>query len=186
MSSQPSAAISRGLTHRDLDDTPDDGNLWEVIDGELHVSPFPTPAHQRAVTRLVSVLDTFVRQQSLGEVFASGLKVVLDEPTGVGPDLVFISNARMRGMGADGFYGAPDLIVEVLSSKPGLDRHVKHAKYARAGVPHYWIVDPTRRTLEAYLLEGDRYALPVEFSREDTYEPGLFPGLVISLRELWM
>lgn len=176
----------QGLTHRDLDDTPDDGNRWEVIDGELHVSPQPTPAHQNAVTRLTTVLDTHARAHSLGKVFASAIKVVLDQPTGVGPDLVFISNARLDGLQDDGFYGAPDLIVEVVSSKPALDRIVKRDKYARAGVPHYWIVDPVRRTLEAYKLDGAKYGLPRELVGADRFEPELFPGLVIGLDELWL
>jgi Uma2 family endonuclease len=128
MTTAPGTAAPRELTHRDLDDTPDDGNLWEVIDGEIYESPFPTPVHQRAVTKLVKILSTFVDDHGLGEVFTCNLKVVLDEPTGVGPDVVYISNARMHGLRDDGFYGAPDLLIEVPSSKPGLDRHVKHAK----------------------------------------------------------
>jgi len=186
MTGTSARAVQHRLTHRDLDDAPDDGNRWEIVDGELYVSPFPTPAHQRAVTKLVKILSTFVDDHRLGEVFTSNLKVVLDDGTAVGPDVVFLSTARIQGLRDDGFYGAPDLIVEVLSSKPGLDRHIKHAKYARAGVPHYWIVDPVRRTLEAFRLEGDRYGLPVELARDAVYEPELFPGLSLPLRDFWM
>jgi Uma2 family endonuclease len=175
----------RGLTHRDLDDTPDDGNRWEVIDGELHVSPFPSPKHQRVITQLAKLIATFVDSHGLGQVFVAGLKVVLDEPTGVGPDLVYISNARLDGLQDDGFYGAPDLIVEVLSTKPGLDRHVKREKYARACVPHDWIIDPIRRTLEAYAPEGVRYGWPVELADDATYAPDWLPGLIVPLRDLW-
>jgi Uma2 family endonuclease len=112
--------------------------------------------------------------------------VVLDEPSGVGPDLVFISNARMGGMRQDGFYGAPDLVIEVLSSKPQLDRFVKLNKYAKAGVPHYWIVDPDQRRLDAYRLEGARYALAAEHTQQESFQPELFPGLTIQLQDLWL
>jgi Uma2 family endonuclease len=176
----------RPLTHHDLDHTPDDGNRYEIIDGELYVSPFPSASHQNVATQLVSILNHYVRQRSLGLVFTSGLKVVLDEPTGVGPDVVFISQGRLDTLMADGFYGAPDLLVEVLSSKPALDTLIKKKKYARSGVPHYWIVDPEKRTLQAYRLEGDRYHLMAEVLGEAVFEPSLFPGLAIPLADLWL
>ncbi|MFH2010086.1 MAG: Uma2 family endonuclease [bacterium] len=176
----------RGLTHRDLDYTPDDGNRWELIDGSLFVTPFPTYAHQLASTELTFLLLAHVRANQLGKVFAAGLKVVLDEPTGVGPDVVYISAGRMDGMREDGFHGAPDLLVEILSSKPELDRVVKFHKYAAAGVPHYWIVDPERRSIREYRLEGDGYRLVAEHVGDTDFEPVLFPGLTVPLAELWI
>jgi Uma2 family endonuclease len=122
------------LTHRDLDDTPDDGNLYEVIDGKLYVSPFPKTRHQRAVTQLVALLLQHVEAEGLGEVFTAGLKVVLDEYTGVGPDVVHVAKDHAEGIRDDGYYGAPALVVEVLSSKPSLDTKVKRAKYASSGI----------------------------------------------------
>jgi Uma2 family endonuclease len=182
----PEDPHDRPLTHRDLDHTPDDGNRYEIIDGELYVSPFPSSSHQHIIARLLVLLDGYVRQRRLGMVFTSGLKVVLDEPTGVGPDVVFISQARLDGLLADGFYGAPDLLVEVLSTKPALDTLIKKQKYARSGVPHYWIVDPEKRTLHAYRLEGDRYHLMAEVAGEAVFEPSLFPDLAIPLADLWL
>jgi Uma2 family endonuclease len=176
----------RPLTHHDLDATPDDGNRYELIDGVLHVSPFPNSSHQNVATQLVSILNEYVRKRKLGKVFAANLKVVLDEPTGVGPDVVYISEARLQGLAPDGYYGAPDLLIEVLSSKPALDVVVKKQKYARAGVPHYWMVDPEKRTLRAYRLEGGEYHLAAEAAGEATFEPSLFPGLVIPLADLWL
>ena len=186
MSSVSHERAGRPLTHRDLDDTPDDGSRWEVIDGILHVTPFPSVAHQRAATRLTSLLDVYVRAAGVGEVFTAGLKVVLDEPSGVGPDVVFVATARLDGLRDDGFYGAPDLVVEVLSSKPGLDRFVKFQKYATAGVVHYWIVDPVGRELTAYRLEAGQFRLVAEVRGAATFQPELFPGLSIALSELWM
>jgi Uma2 family endonuclease len=179
------APIQQRSTYRDLDHTPDDGNRWELIDGEFHVSPFPTTAHQHAVTQLLTILNEHVRTQSLGRVFAPGLKVVLDEPTGVGPDVVYVSMARMGDLREDGFHGAPNLIVEVLSSKPELDRFVKFQKYAKAGVPHYWMVDPVEKSLAAYRLAAGRYELAGEGQGNARFESNLFPGLVIRLDRLW-
>lgn len=184
MSLHPGEPLDRPLTHRDLDDTPEDGNLYEVIDGVLHVTPFPDYRHQGAVGELFAQLHAHVRSKGLGRVFPAGLKVVLDEPTGVGPDIVYISKGRMDGMRDDGFYGAPDLLVEVISSRPARDRIVKAEKYAHSGVPHYWIVDPKGRSLQAFRLEAARYRLVGEF--HDRFEPELFPGLVLDLELLWV
>lgn len=176
----------RPLTHHDLDATPDDGNYYELIDGVLHVSPFPNSSHQNVIAALLVLLSNHVRQHKLGKVFPAGLKVVLDERTGVGPDVVFISEARLQSLAPDGFYGAPALLVEVLSSKPALEIVIKKQKYARAGVPHYWIVDPERRILQAFWLEGDHYLLAAEAAGEAIFEPSLFPGLAIPLADLWL
>lgn len=176
----------RPLTHRDLDHTPDDGNRYEIIDGIIHVSPCPSASHQNVAMQLAYFINHYVRERGLGKVFPAGLKVVLDEPTGVSPDVVYISEARLQDLQADGYHGAPDLVVEVLSTRPALDTIIKKQKYARAGVPHYWIVDPTTRALRAYALEGDRYRLAAERTGEDTFEPALFPGLSIPLADLWL
>lgn len=180
------APAGAALTHRDLERTPDDGKRYEVIEGALHVTAFPTTAHQRATTRLTSLLDAHVERLDLGMIFAAGLKVVLDERTGVGPDVVYVSKARLGGLARDGYYGPPDLLVEFLSSRPTLDTEVKMETYARGGVPHYWIVDPEQYTLRAYELEHARWKLATERREDDAFEPALFPGLVIPLASLWL
>jgi len=180
------AARPHRWTRADLERLPDDGNRYEVIDGVLYVSPFPNSSHQNVITVLMRFLDNHVHRHKLGKIFPAGLKVVLDEPTGVGPDVVFISETRLQGLATDGYYGAPDLLIEVLSSKPALDIVIKKQKYARAGVPHYWIVDPERRILRAFQLEGGEYHQAAEAAGEAIFEPSLFPGLVIPLADLWL
>lgn len=177
--------LAHRLTHRDLEHTPEDGNLYEIIDGELHVTPAPTFAHQLVISHLMRIIAPFVHAHRLGAIFTSGLKVVLGEPTGVEPDLVFVSTKRMELMRADGYHGAPDLLIEVVSSRPQLDRYVKFRKYASAGVPHYWIADPSTRTLEIYRLDGATYRLAHELEGKGGLETELFPGLTIEIAELW-
>jgi Uma2 family endonuclease len=173
------------MTVRDLDDTPDDGNRYEVIDGELHVTPFPTTGHQKVAGELYFLLRLHVGARGLGDVFFSGLKVVLDELTGVGPDIVYIAKEQSGGIRRDGYHGPPTLVVEVLSSKPSLDTKVKRGKYARAGIQNYWIVDPDARTLLDYSLAGDDYELRGQHRGDETFRPVLFPGLEIPLGQLW-
>ncbi len=178
--------FERPLTHRDLDDLPEDDRFrYEVIDGELYVAPFPFVAHQTVVTELLLFVGMYLEAHPVGEVFTSNTKVVLDDLTGVGPDIVYVSRERLGDMKRDGFYGPPDLVVEVTSSKPGLDRVVKHRKYAKSGIPHYWIIDPEKRTLEAFELKAKRYKLVTSAKGGEVFSPKLFPGLAIPLARLW-
>ncbi len=178
--------FERPLTVHDLDELPeDDSTRYEVIDGELHMSPFPFVPHQRVATRLLLVLGAHLEKNPVGEVFTSNTKVVLAETTGVGPDLVYLANEHMDQLRVDGIYGPPDLVVEVTSSKPGLDRVIKHRKYAEARVPHYWIINPDARTLEAFELAGDRYDLAATVRSDEAFSPKLFPGLTIPLARLF-
>jgi len=177
--------LDRLWTHRDLDDTPDDGNRYEVIDGKLYVTPFPTTWHERAGLQLAVILTNHVDGKDLGEVFHSGLKVALDELTGVGPDVVFIAREQADGLLRDGHYGPPALVVEVLSSKHSLDTKVKRDKYASAGIAWYWIVDPEAKVLWEYQLRAGEYVVASEHRGDDEFHPALFPGLVIPLARLW-
>jgi Uma2 family endonuclease len=170
----------------DIWDTPDDGNRYEVIDGELYVSPPPTFGHQLAVMRLSARLEWYVTERRLGYVLTAPLGVALDPTSGVQPDIVFISQGRSGNISDRGLEGAPDLAVEVLS--PGTasrDRGVKMRRYAAAGIDHYWIVDPRRRTLEAFELRDDGYAQVAAYEAGDVFRPTLFPGLEIALSDLW-
>ena len=150
------------------------------------MTPLPTYAHESARTELLALLHAHAQRHSLGRIFGGGLKVVLDETTGVGPDVVFIRTDHMTFMQPDGFYGTPDLVVEVVSSKPQLDRDVKLRKYASARIPHYWIVDPLNKALAAYRLDGDHYEVAATLEGDASFESELFPGLVIPLASLWV
>src|SRR5215212_10043107 len=135
----------------DIWDTPDDGNRYEVIDGELYVSPPPKYAHQNIVTELAMLLRQHARHHRLGDVVVAPVGVVLDDGTAVQPDIVFIANDRLEIISERGVEGAPTLVVEVLSlSTASRDRGIKMHRYSASGIEHYWIIDPHQRTLEAY------------------------------------
>jgi Uma2 family endonuclease len=168
-------------------ESPDDGNRYEVIDGELVVSPAPDWDHQIASMNLAYILLGFIKWHSLGSLVAAPVGVVLDAGSGVQPDLVYVSRERQGIIGQRGVEGAPDLVVEFLS--PGtqrVDRGRKKERYAAAGVPHYWLVDPRTRTLEPYRLIGSEYEPLGLFGPGTAYRPELFPGLEIPIDELWV
>jgi Uma2 family endonuclease len=170
----------------DIWDTPEDGNRYEVIDGELYVTPPPIPDHQSASMTLSGYIWQYVRPRKLGRVYTAPIGVVLDEESGLQPDLVFLAAERLELVSRRGIEGAPDLVVEILSpSTRARDRGLKMRRYAAAGVGRYWIVDPRKRSLEAYVLSEGGYELSGEYGPGSVFRPDLFPGLEIPIDELW-
>jgi len=130
---------------------PDDGNRYEIIAGELCMTPAPTLTHQRIVTRLVATLERFVREHALGELYAGPVDVLFGEGDYLAPDLVFVRRDRTSILNERGVEGAPDLVVEVLSPKTAArDRTLKRERYAAFGVPEYWVADAITRRVEIY------------------------------------
>jgi Uma2 family endonuclease len=146
-------------TYEDWLELPDDGARYEVVDGELHVTPPPTIAHQRASLRLVLPMARFVEETGVGEVLEAPVGVRLPgQPVPLEPDIVFVSAAGRATLGPQYIEGVPDLVVEVLS--PGsstYDRGKKLRAYQAAGVPEYWLLDYEARTIEVLVLENREY-----------------------------
>ncbi|MDQ3657882.1 MAG: Uma2 family endonuclease [Chloroflexota bacterium] len=142
----------------DLEDTPDDGNRYEIIWGQMIVSPVPPLVHQEVLGRLVVWLTTYVWDRKLGEVHLGPVEVRLSPHNSVQPDIVFVSSDRFGIQRQTHIEGAPDLVVEVLSDHTRrMDLIQKQALYAMAGVPEYWIVDLNDRTLSVLTLVDGQY-----------------------------
>ncbi|MCS6974647.1 MAG: Uma2 family endonuclease [Cyclobacteriaceae bacterium] len=138
-----------------------EGTLAEVFHGNLFMSPSPPTSHQRILRKLSVQFSNWVEHHKAGEVFIAPYDVYLDEEANVvQPDIIFISSAKSKGIRSNGFYGTPDLIVEILS--PGNPRHdleIKKELYERFGVTEYWVVNPDTREATGFHLEGKRYTL---------------------------
>src|SRR6185369_7026073 len=89
------------MTVADLDATPDDGNRYELIEGELYVSTAPTIFHQSILTKILVALWTYLRQNPIGKVYP-GIGVIFDDFSGVIPDLLFVTNERAKQIVAGG------------------------------------------------------------------------------------
>ena len=127
----------------------DDGNRYEVIAGELHVTPSPRPLHQIVVTELAVRLRAFSSRHGLGQVLVGPIDVLFAEGDYLAPDLVFVRRERVGIISDRGLEAAPDLVVEVLSdSTAARDRGIKRERYAHYGVSGYWVVDPDRQRIE--------------------------------------
>ncbi len=140
----------RPWVREDLVRLPDDGNRYEIVDGDLVVTPSPSSAHQFAGLGLYRQL--FATCPAHLRVGSAPLDVILDERTVLQPDLFVVQRDHIepRGVG-----GRPELAVEVLSpTTERLDRTVKLARYERSGTPSYWLADPVEPSLTAFELRG--------------------------------
>ncbi len=161
---------------------------YEIIDGELCMTPSPVTRHQKISKNLLFEIERFLRTNPLGEIFAAPVDVVFSQepPQVVVPDLVFVAAEHLSLITEKNLQGVPDLLVEILSPTTAtIDRRVKHALYERVGVPEYWIVDPERNSVQVFRLSGGRYAPPLEFGLGDRLETPLLPGLSIPLSNVF-
>lgn len=185
LSSIPSGKIR--LTYDDYAVLPDDGKRYEIIEGELHMTPAPTTRHQRISIRIERVLLDCLVDNGQGEVLDAPIDVLLDPENVVQPDIVFIRRENADMIGEKNIQGSPDLIIEILSpSTRRKDVLVKSALYARFRVPFYWIVDPDLDRIERFALDDQGgYRLLGTASSPEVLEPSEFPGLRLPLEEIF-
>jgi len=159
---------------------------YEIIDGDLYMTPAPNIRHQEVSGNLELILREFVRQRDLGKVYDAPCDVVLTQYDIVQPDIFFISKERQHIITEQNIQGAPDLIVEILSpSRAWMDQRLKKALYARCGVKEYWIVDPEQKVVEVYSLTAEGYDLQGTYRETDTLESKVLEGLKIKLSEIF-
>jgi Uma2 family endonuclease len=174
------------LNYEDYCALPNDGKRYQIIDGELFVTPSPVTKHQRASWNLALIIGNYLEQNPVGVAFTAPFDIVLDDHTVVVPDLAYVSNENRARLTDKNIRGAPDLIAEILSpSTARMDRVLKLNRFAAHGVPHYWIIDPENETLEALVLDPPGYRVAAALGREAVFEPALFPGLQIPLTKLF-
>lgn len=176
--------LKQKLDYSDYAGIPTDCNRYELLEGDLYVTPAPSPRHQRISKRLQRQLEAYFEARGLGEVFDAPIDVILTLHDVVQPDLVVVTNpAQVSGRGVE---GPPTLLVEILSpSTRDQDRTVKARRYAALGVPHYWTVDPEASRIECYRAEGGAYSLVVQGEGAASLSHPDWPDLILSLGDLW-
>lgn len=176
----------------------DDDNRYEVIGGELIMSPAPSSVHQIVAENLGFILGQYVREKSSGKICYAPIDVVFNEGTAeeetVQPDIIFIAAANAQIIKPRGIFGAPDLIVEIISSSSEYrDMVVKRAIYEKNRVAEYWLVNPYMKSITLLALgEKGAYELFAHGAlAEDTVEQKkavtskLLAGLTVKLEEVF-
>ncbi|MEK6716112.1 MAG: Uma2 family endonuclease [candidate division NC10 bacterium] len=174
------------LTYKEYEALPADGRRYEIHEGELSVTPAPSPRHQRISRNLFRILDAHVKAREIGEVLYAPLDVILSETSIVQPDIVYLDPTRLTAVSHRGVEGPPTLAVEILSPATTLiDRSTKHQLYARHGVPFFWLVDPEGRTVDVFALGPQGYSLALRAFGTEPVGPPPFPDLAFVPASLW-
>ena len=151
----------RRWTRQEVQALPEDGNRYELFDGELLVSPSSGLRHQLAITRLWELLQPFVAAHSLGVVLTSPADLSLGGEQLSQPDLFVLPSLPHNLTWAETVL--PLLVVEILSPATARhDRLVKRRRFQRARVPEYWIVDLDARVVERWRPDDERPEVLVE------------------------
>ena len=173
-------------TYDDYINLPDDHNIYEIIEGNLYMTPAPTPKHQNVSLNLAFLIKSYLKEHLIGKIYEAPIDVLLGQQTVVRPDILFISKKYLSIVAEKNIQGPPDLVVEIIS--PGTiqkDRILKVKTYAKFGVKYLWLIDPDNQTLEAFELAKETCRLIESLAGEEVFNPSLFPGLSIPLKELW-
>jgi Uma2 family endonuclease len=145
---------SHQWTREDLARLPDDGNRYEVLDGELFVTPMPLPLHHWLAFRLARALDAYVEQHHVGVVL--GPSAVVWSHNELQPDVAVLPlpPAALRPLRWDDL-PLPLLVIEVHSPATRLrDRGLKRAAYLSLGIGEYWMVDPETSRVTVVRADG--------------------------------
>ena len=170
--------------YRTLDDTAD--GVWELVDGVLEQMPPPTFDHQNLIDFLVSMINMF--QMGLPAPIGwavSGIGVALAERRAPTPNLVYLRAERAHLIRGSFVEGIPDIIMEALSGDRARDLVMKRQWYAEAGIPEYWMLDPTNDVLTILDLSDGDYGARAVLRSGDTLSTPAIPGFYLPLELLF-
>lgn len=186
------ATISSRLTVSSLEGVLEgDGNRYELIEGELHVTMQPSLEHQIVSDAVCQQLRVWNRQNRQGGLAVSAPGIILAEDEAFAPDVVWYGPERLAAYrNPDGkFYGPSDLAVEVLSrgkKNEKRDREFKPARYAFWGVREYWLVDRFARVVQVYRPMGSSYQIASTFGVDDTLTSPLLSSFACLVAEFFV
>ena len=172
-------------TYEDYLETPEN-ERYELIEGELLMTPSPVPGHQRISGKLEFELRRFVTENDLGEVFDAPCDVYLDNDNVVQPDILFISKERLNIIGEKNIQGAPDLVIEIISESTAYRDFVQKKKlYAKSGVKEYWIVIPEEEEIEIYILKNNTCTFHKTYGKDEILESPSLKDLRTELKNIF-
>lgn len=169
-----------------LDALEDDGQRYELIDGELFVTPSPIDIHQMVVGELHAVLRDYLKGQGIGKpmVSPSDVRRADRKRNRVQPD-VFVVRV-LDGARPPYPYDLSDLLLAVEVSSPSsrrLDYHIKRELYLNSGVTQYWVIDPDARNVSRWAVVSDPGEI---FSETIEWQPtAALPPLVLHLESFF-
>jgi Uma2 family endonuclease len=135
-----------------------EGTLCQVIENTIYMSPAPSYEHQDIVAEICTQIRNFIKSSSLGTCISSPVDVFLDSKNAVQPDIVFIAQKNLSIIKEGKVKGAPDIIVEVLSTGTQIyDLGKKKTAYEKNGVKEYFAVDVKTKEVRTFYLKNKKY-----------------------------
>ncbi len=175
------------LTYWEYTLLPDDGKRYEILEGELQMTPSPKTKHQVVIGNLFVAISLFLKKNKIGKVFVAPFDVILSQNNVVEPDIIFISNENSDIITEDNIQGSPDMLVEILSpSTEKNDRVKKKTIYEKYGVKEYWIVDPENEYVEIYTLKENNYQLLHSVMKDGVINSKVIKGFSIQAQLLFI
>jgi Uma2 family endonuclease len=176
------------FTIEDWELTPDDGNRYEIIEGDFHISSVPSITHQRSISETIFQVGNYLERNPIGLIVPTP-GVIFSKYNGVIPDLVYLSNENRDRLIKEGkIHGAPDLLIEILSpgkTNTDRDRITKRKLYGKFGVKEYWILDPKTPSVEIYRLTDKGMKLTQTCKGNDEITTPLLPDFICKASSLF-
>ena len=178
--------LVKRYTASDFEKMPVGPPYYELINNRLVEEPSPEIPHQRSSLLLVSKMLNFVEDNELGLVLEAPMDVELDEDNVFQPDILFISKERF-GIIREGrkIKGAPDLVVEILSTNKKYDQEEKKYLYELHNVREFWLVDVKKKQVEVYKNVRKEFMLKQKAYLGDTVHSICLPGFSIDTAYLF-
>lgn len=181
------ALTSIPVTAEDLLRLPDDGNRYELIEGELRMMTPASPRHGRITNAVAFLLTRHVRQHDLGVVYAAetGFRLRQNPDTVRAPDAAFVARSRIPVEGEPkGFWAiAPDLVVEVVSTSDSASAvQAKVADWLAAGCRLVWVVYPDTQTVTEYRSLAEVRVLTAD---QELQGGDVLPGFSCAVAEIF-
>ena len=163
---------------------PDDGKRYEIIDGELFVTPSPSYDHQETAFLVARAFHAYLATHRVGHAFLAPTDVIFGPRTLVQPDVLVVPLKGGKRPRTHAEAGKPVLAIEIVSPRSArTDRVRKRELYQREGVPEYWIVDPDARVIERWRPEDTRPEILID---RVTWQPeGAGEPMTIELAKFW-
>jgi Uma2 family endonuclease len=182
----PPSATAYRMKSREFFQLPEGPPYFQLIDGDLYMSPSPRRYHQQISMRLSLLLGNFIEDHGLGELYAAPSDVMLADDTVLEPDLYFVSLERAGILTEQGAAGAPDLVIEILSPSTAImDLGRKREIYTRSGVREMWVIAPETRTIEIYHFAGGAPAAATIVHEGETITSSVLQGFTAKAADVF-
>ena len=172
-------------TYKDYEELPE-GAPYQLIGGELVMTPAPVPYHQIIIGGIFLKLSKYIEKNNMGSVILSPVDVYFSETDTYQPDIIFIGKNRLDIIGEKKIEGPPDLIIEILSPATAYyDLRAKKDVYEQSGVKEYWIVDPIQKAIEVFVNKKGKFELLGSAKVEGAVKSDILKGLSIEVKEIF-